>query len=308
LRPLPVRRQQRKEQLRAVTGIREKKSMRATRSEVETSKYVTVSGTRIHYNEIGGEGPVVVCIHGGGPGANSWSNFSNNMDAFARDHRVILLDLPQFGKSDKIVIEGPRLTILAGMIRDAMDLLKVEKISIVGNSFGGQVGIKFAIDYPDRIASLVVIGSAPVLHSIFAPMPVEGVKLIGNYYRGEGGPTIEKMRQILKTLVFDQSLITEDVVRERYEASIDPDAIKVNLGPVPMRQDLTPEFPKVKAPTLVIWGMDDRAGALDIGLLMVRTFQNAQMHIFSRCGHWAQVEHADEFNELVLAFLARHCG
>jgi 2-hydroxy-6-oxonona-2,4-dienedioate hydrolase len=62
----------------------------------------------------------------------------------------------------------------------------------------------------------------------------------------------------------------------------------------------------VKTPTLVIWGMDDRAGALDIGLLMTRTFQNAQMHIFARCGHWAQVEHAEDFNRLVLEFFASH--
>ena len=44
----------------------------------------------------------------------------------------------------------------------------------------------------------------------------------------------------------------------------------------------------------------------DIGLLMTRAFQNAQMHIFGQCGHWAQVEHADEFNELVLNFIHRH--
>ncbi len=273
--------------------------------EHETSKYQTVSGVRIHYNEVG-SGPALVCIHGGGPGASSWSNFTSNIEAFAKHYRVLLLDLPQFGKSDKIVIDGPRLTILAGLIREFMDALQIDKARFVGNSYGGQVSIKFAIDYPDRIDGLVIIGSAPVLHSIFAPMPVEGVKLIGNYYRGAGGPSLEKMRQILSTLVFDQKLITDDTVRERYEASIDPEAVRINSGPPPARQDLTPEFPKVKTPTLVIWGMDDRAGALDIGLLMVRTFQNAQMHIFGRCGHWAQVEHAEDFNALVLGFFARH--
>lgn len=273
--------------------------------EAETSRYADAKGVQIHYNEIG-TGPVLLCIHGGGPGASSWSNFSENMAKFAEHYRVLLVDLPRFGKSAKIAIEGPQLTVMAGILRDFLDALGIDRACFVGNSYGGQVAIKLAIDFPERISSLVVIGSAPVLHSIFTPMPVEGVKLIGSYYRGEGGPTLEKMRQIMKIMVFDQSLVTDEMVRARYEASIDPETVRVNLGTPLVRQDLTAEFSKVKAPTLVVWGMDDRAGALDIGLLMVRTFQKAELHIFSRCGHWAQVEHAHAFNELVLSFFRRN--
>jgi pimeloyl-ACP methyl ester carboxylesterase len=274
-------------------------------SEKQTSKYVQLEGVRVHYNEVG-SGPALICIHGGGPGANSWSNFSTNVDSFAKQYRVLLLDLPQFGKSEKVNIEGPRLTYHARVVRDFMDALKIDRAFFVGNSFGGQTAIKTAIDYPDRVRAFVIIGSAPVLHSIFTPMPLEGVKLIGNYYRGEGGPSIDKMRQVLRALVFDHSAVTEEVVRERYEASIDPELIRINSGAPAPRQDLTPEFPKVKAPALVVWGLDDRAGALDVGLLMLRTFQDAQMHIFSRCGHWAQVEHSDDFNRLVLNFFQKH--
>ena len=89
-------------------------------------------------------------------------------------------------------------------------------------------------------------------------------------------------------------------MRTRYEASIDRSLS--NAGPVAPRQGLTHEFSRVKAPALIIWGMDDRFGALDVGLLMTRTFQDARMHIFNRCGHWAQIEYADECNELMLAF------
>jgi pimeloyl-ACP methyl ester carboxylesterase len=275
-------------------------------SEKETSRSVQLPGVRVHYNEVG-SGTPLVCIHGGGPGASSWSNFATNIEALSKHHRLLLLDLPQFGKSEKVGIEGPRLTYHARVLRDFLDALKIDRAFFLGNSFGGQATIKAAIDYPDRVRAFAVIGSAPVLHSIFTPMPVEGVKLIGAYYRGEGGPSMDKMRQILRTLVFDAKAVTEDMVRERYEASIDPDLVRVNTTGAPApRQDLTPEFPKVKAPALIIWGMDDRAGALDVGLLMLRTFQDAQMHIFSRCGHWAQVEHSDDFNELVLNFFRRH--
>lgn len=270
-------------------------------SEAATSKFVQAGNVKIHYHEVG-SGPALICLHGAGPGANSWGNFRRNVDAFAAEHRVLLVDLPMFGKSDKIPIDAPKLTNLARIMRDFMEAVGIERADLVGNSYGGQVALKTAIDYPERVGHVVMIGSAPVLHSLFAPMPVEGVKLIGAYYK-DGGPSIEKMRKLLTTLVYDASIVTDEVVRERYEASIDPETVKVHSLPAGEKQDLSAEFSRVKAPTLVVWGMDDRAGALDVGLLMTRMIPKAQMHIFGNCGHWAQVEHADEFNELVLSFL-----
>ncbi len=271
-----------------------------TVSEASTSKFVNAGGVKLHYNEIG-SGPPIICLHGAGPGATSWGNFSNNVEAFARDHRVLLVDMPQYGKSDKIELANPRLTTLAKIMRDFMDALGIEKADFCGNSFGGQVSLKTAIDYPERVGHVVLIGSAPVAFSLFCPMPVEGVKNIGAYYRGDG-PSLPKMRTVLESLVYDTSWLTDAVVKERYEASLDPEIIKLNSGPPAPKQDLTAEFGKVQCPTLVVWGMDDRAGALDVGLLMTRAIPKAQMHIFNKCGHWAQVEHAEKFNDLVLAF------
>jgi 2-hydroxy-6-oxonona-2,4-dienedioate hydrolase len=272
-------------------------------SEAATSKFAQVGDIRIHYNEVGAGEPLI-CLHGAGPGASSWSNFRTNLDAFSGQYRTILWDMPQYGKSSKVVIEGPRLTYVAGLMRQFMDQLGIERARFVGNSMGGQVAIKLAIDAPERVEKLVVIGSTPVGQSLFCPMPLEGIKMIGNYYKGDG-PSLEKMRTLIQTLLFDSSFLTEEVLQERYEASLDPDVIRIMRDQPPGREDLADQLHKVACPALIVWGMDDRFGALDIGLLMLRRFQNARMHIFSKCGHWAQVEHADEFNNLVLDFLAR---
>lgn len=274
-------------------------------SEAQTSRYLQLANVRIHYNEVG-DGPPLVCLHGGGPGANSWSNFATNIPALMRGYRLLLVDLPNFGKSSRLLIEGPPLSFLARVMDEFLGALGIARAAFIGNSYGGQVAIKTAIDFPGRVESLVVIGSAPTVYSLFAPMPVEGVKLIGQYYRGEGGPTYAKMKQIISTMVFDQRFATEEVIRARYEASIDPETVRVYSAPPPVRQDLTAELARVAAPALVLWGMDDRAGALDVGLLMTRAMQNAQMHIFTKCGHWVQLEREAEFNELVLNFLARY--
>lgn len=268
-----------------------------------TSKFVTAAGVRIHYNELG-SGTPLICIHGGGPGANSWSNFRSNMDALAPKYRALLIDMPQFGESEKVVITEGRLTYIARVLADFMAQLAIEKAHFIGNSMGGQAAIKLAIDHPHCVDHLVVIGSTPMRHSIFTPMPVEGVKMIMKYYTG-AGPSRDKMRDLLQTLVYNTSLITEEMVAERYKASADPETVELFMRRQPPLQveDLSGEMEKVAAKTLIVWGQDDRFGALDIGLTMLRKFQNARMHMFSKCGHWAQVEYADDFNRLILDFL-----
>ena len=184
-----------------------------------------------------------------------------------------------------------------------MTKLGIEKAHIVGNSMGGQVALKFGLDFPSMLERVVVIGSGAVT-SIFTPTPVEGVKMIGRYYKG-GGPSREKLRELLTTIVYDSSFLTDEIFEERYKASIDPEVVELfgkRQGELP-RETLAADLNKLKAKLLVIWGMDDRFGALDVGLQMTRIVPDAQMHIFARCGHWAQIEHAAAFNRLVLDFL-----
>ena len=267
------------------------------------SKFLTVEGVRLHYQELGSGYPVI-CIHGAGPGASAESNFKLNASAFAEKFRVILYDMPQYGKSDRVVLTEPRLKYNARILNGFMGALGVDTAHIVGNSMGGQVAMKLGIDFPDRLTRVVIIGSGGMT-SVFAPSPVEGVKMIARYYKGNG-PSREKLRELLQTILYESSLLTEETFEERYQASIDPATVELfgkRQGEMP-RENLGPDLHKLKAKLLAIWGMDDRFGALDVGLQITRTVPDGQMHIFTRCGHWAQVEHAAEFNRLVVDFLA----
>jgi 4,5:9,10-diseco-3-hydroxy-5,9,17-trioxoandrosta-1(10),2-diene-4-oate hydrolase len=266
------------------------------------SKFVTVDGVRLPYQAIGSGYPLI-CMHGAGPGASAESNFKLNAGPFSEKFRVILFDMPQYGKSDKIVLTQPRLKYNAQLLSGFLIKLGIEKAHIVGNSMGGQVALKFGLDFPAMLERVVVIGSG-AMTSIFTPTPVEGVKMIGRYYKG-GGPSREKLRELLTTIVYDSSFLTDEIFEERYKASIDPEVVELfgkRQGELP-RETLAADLNKLKAKLLVIWGMDDRFGALDVGLQMTRIVPDAQMHIFARCGHWAQIEHAAAFNRLVLDFL-----
>jgi len=269
--------------------------------EEPTGKFTQAGDVRIHYHEIG-TGYPLICLHGAGPGATAWSNFKGNVGELSKPYRAILMDMPQYGKSDKPIIEGGRLAFLARVVRDFMVALNIKRAHFVGNSMGGQAALKLAIDYPDNVDRVVVIGSTPIkAGSIFQPMPLEGIRNIRNYYRNDG-PSLSKMRQVLESLVCNTSLITDEIVQERYQASIDPETVEVFKKPPAEAEDLYFELGKVRAKTLLAWGQDDRAGALDVALLMLRLLRDGRLYVFPKCGHWAHVEHRDEFNRIVLQF------
>ena len=145
----------------------------------------------------------------------------------------------------------------------------------------------------------MLIGSQPTSAGIvIQPQPQEALRNIFNYYAGEG-PTLEKMRRLVESLLYDSSWVSDETLQERFEASKDPGQMRL-LG-LP-RRDLYSELDQVTCPILLIWGQEDKGGALEAGLQMLKKMQNARMHIFQRCGHWAQVEHQQEFERVVLNF------
>ena len=150
-------------------------------AEKVLGRFAQAGAVRIHYGEAG-TGPPVICLHGTGPGADAWTNFRLNAGALADHHRTLLVDLPRFGRSEKVVVKGPRLDYLSGAIRALLDALGIQRAHFVGNSMGGQVALKLAIDTPERVGRMVLVAPAPIGHSVFAPMPTETVRMIADYY------------------------------------------------------------------------------------------------------------------------------
>lgn len=184
-----------------------------------TSRFVQANDVKIHYHEAG-TGPVLIAIHGGAPGAFGWGNFGRNMEALSKHFRTIIVDLPGYGQSDKPPIEGGQYGFYSRIFAAMMEALGIEKAHLMGLATGGGVAIKMALEWPDRVDRLVLVSAAGGL-SMFQPQPTEGMKVIRGYYGGKG-PSRDKMREYLEMMMFDHSLITEDSIDERYQASIDP--------------------------------------------------------------------------------------
>lgn len=272
--------------------------------QIPTGRLIDTGTVKLHCTDMGSGDPVVM-IHGGGPGATGWSNYNRNAEALAARHRVIIIDLPGYGKSEKPTFPPGLFAFYAGAVRGLLDALEIEKAHLVGNSLGGLTSLKFALDYPDRLNRLVLMGAGAF--SIFSPMPTQGLQLLLQYYDGDG-PTIEKLAAFVKVMVWDPSEVTDGLLEERFEASIQPDILArppFGRGALPSfepiwREDLS----QIRSSTLLLWGRDDRVVPLDSAFLPLKQIPDCQLHVFSQCGHWVQWERAEAFNRLVLDFLA----
>ncbi len=279
-------------------------------TEASTSKFIDVQegeiNGRIHVNDAGDGEEVVVMFHGSGPGASGWSNFHRNVDAFVdAGYRVLLIDSPGFNKSYPLVTSS-RDGAYAQAVKGVMDRLDIARAHMIGNSMGGATAMRMAVDYPERVGKLIMMGGGSVGPSTTVPMPTEGLKRLQGLYRE---PTMENLRQMLDIFVYDPSTLTEELINGRFENMTRRPEHLTNfvqsLGLSGGRANYSHLLPKLTLSTLVIWGRDDRFVPLDLGLRMLWGMPNAELHVFSRCGHWAQWEHADRFNRLVLDFLAR---
>lgn len=276
-------------------------------TEANTSKTIRAKNIdlNLHYNEAG-SGEAVIMLHGGGPGAAGWSNFSRNVDAFSEHYRTILLDCPGFNKSDAVVADKPRDVLNAEAVKGLMDELGIEKAHLVGNSMGGATALSFALAYPERLDKLVLMGAGGGGQSLFSPMPLEGIKLLVALYQN---PSFELLKKMIQVFVYDPSLMSDELIQGRYENMMrKPEHLENFMKSIANAPKIVTDFSarmsEVKARTLVIWGRDDRFVPLDHGLKFLWGIPDADLHVFSKCGHWAQWEHAEKFNKLTLSFLA----
>lgn len=271
--------------------------------------FVDAGGYQVHYRESGTGAPVVL-LHGGGPGASGWSNFGANFPVFAERFRTILIDQPGYGKSDRPEVKGQYFTFSADALLSTLDALGVEKADLVGNSLGGGTAVRFALRHPDRAGRLVLMAPGGLSLNVFSPDPTEGVQKLARF-GAPPGPSKEKLAEFLRTLVYDRSLVTDELVDERFEAAADPDSLRAmaSMGASFMRPDtfeegmLWREAHRLRQRVLLVWGREDRVNPLDGALVALKLISRAQLHVFGRCGHWAQLEKFAEFNRLVLDFL-----
>ncbi|WP_328715297.1 alpha/beta fold hydrolase [Nocardia salmonicida] len=278
-----------------------------------TEKTVSIGGKDIFYAETGA-GTAVVLLHGGGPGASGVSNYSRNIDALASQFRVIIPDLPGYGRSTKGVDQTDPFGYLADAIRGLLDELGIDKAHFVGNSYGGACALRLALDTPNRVDRMVLMGPGGI--GTTRGLPTPGLNSLLSYYSGDG-PTRAKLATFIRQyLVFDGAAVPNAVIDERFRASIDPDVVAdpplrrpSGFGALKTlrRMDFTRDkrLATLTTPTLVIWGKADKVNKPSGGPMLAEKMPNCDLLQVSNTGHWVQWERADFFNAVTGIFLSK---
>ena len=277
-----------------------------------TEHNVTVGGRKIYVAEAG-SGPAVMLLHGGGPGASGVSNYSRNIDALAQRYRVLVPDMPGYGRSSKGIDKSDPFGCLAGAMRGLLDELSISTAHLIGNSYGGAAALRLALDTPGRVGKLVLMGPGGI--GTTRGLPTAGLNSLLGYYGGTG-PSREKLAAFIRNyLVYEGDSVPDELIDLRYAASIDPEVVadpplSRPSGPFALRtlwrMDLTRDsrLASLQTPTLILLGRDDKVNRPAGGPMLQNIMPNAELVMTSRTGHWMQWERADLFNQLVGEFLS----
>lgn len=273
-----------------------------TTATLSVSKRVDAAGIDTAYLEAGSGRPVVM-LHGSGPGVSATANWQYNIPTLAEHYHVLAPDIVGFGdtnRPDEVVYSLRNWT---DHVWAFLDALGIGRTAIVGNSLGGRIALQMATDDPDRISRMVLMGSPGV-----GMTPTEGLAALRAYE-----PSHDAMRALLRNyFAVNPALITEELVGIRYRASVangaydayramffDPRHRGTELG---ITAD---EVRAIATPALLVHGREDKVVPLAVSQTMLELLPNADLHVFSHCGHWTQIERAAEFSALVADYLGR---
>lgn len=265
----------------------------------EIANSIQTGAFKTNYHDLG-DGFPVVFLHGSGPGVTAWANWNKVFPLMKGDFRLIAPDMAGFGFTERVENPVYSMNNWVQQTIDLFDALKIEKANLVGNSFGGALALSMAIQYPERVNKLVLMGSMGVTFPI-----TYGLDRVWGYT-----PSEANMEELLEIFTYDHSFATPELVKTRYESSMQPGFQESfsSMFPVPRQESVERMagnqnyIRNIPHETLIVHGREDRVIPIETSLNLLRLIDKAQLHVFGHCGHWTQIEHTEEFANLLLNF------
>ncbi len=263
-------------------------------------RYVQAGPIRMHYLEYGDRGgQVVVFLHGSGPGNSAWANFRQNKDAFAREgYRVILPDMIGFGYSDKPLDLGDyTLGLFCDTLMAGLRNLGVKSCAFIGNSLGAGVAIQIALDHPDFVEKLVLMGPG-CLEPQDAYWSMPGIKRMMEI--NAAGVSKASQAEVLGLFTYEQNHITDELIDMRWAVSQHQPKEVLTTMKTPA---LGPRMRELRCPILTFWGVNDDFMPPQGKETCLKANAQSRFIEVNACGHWVMIEHARMFNAASLDFL-----
>lgn len=274
--------------------------MNTEQDNPEIGKTIATGPIQTNYHDVGNGDPVIL-LHGSGPGVSAWANWRLTLQSLSSDFRMLAPDMAGFGYSKAPSGMTHTRQSWLDQIVSFLDALKLDRVNVIGNSFGGSMALALAIAHPDRVKRMILMGAVGVPFEL-----TPGLDAVWGYQ-----PSFENMQAIMRIFAYDQSLIGDALVQMRYEASMRPGIQESysSMFPAPRQRWVDAmaheekDIRALKHETLMIHGRDDKVIPSSTSMTLLEWIDNSQLHIFGRCGHWTQIEHTAAFNRLVSGFL-----
>lgn len=267
------------------------------------SKYMEVNGINTHYHEQGSGKDKMILIHGSGPGVSAFANWRLVIPRFSESFQVFAPDIVGFGDTDKVEKDQYTLDLWVNHLIGFIESVSDEPVYLIGNSFGGAMALHVAQRRPDLIKKLVLMGTVGIQHKISY-----GLDRVWGYE-----PSLQSMRELIDLFSFDEELAKdEELIRLRYEASIESEtkdafatmffeSRQERLDELSLSEE---QIKQIKIPTLLIHGVDDQVIPIeDTSYRLIKLLPHSELHAFSECGHWTQIEKTEPFVDVVRFFL-----
>lgn len=273
--------------------------------------FVRASGHRMRFVHSGNGFPVVL-VHGFGLGTTGELAWKKVIPGLAKRFHVYAPDLLGFGASDKPQVRySPQFHV--NQLLSFLDTLCLDQVLLMGNSVGGYVATKCALDSPDRVLGVCTIASSTLAKA----MGIDGPDTRGLAMMREFDGSAEGMRRFLQEVYHDPQNMTDDVVALRLANANNPEAAAANtifqkyagsVGRNPrewQRFSVVHRLPDLGMPMTMIWGLQDRFAPVELGYELERRLPNVPFHYLENAGHTCQADQADRVIDIAASFFDR---
>ncbi len=275
-------------------------------------QFIQLGDVRTRYWQAGTTGSHVILLHGIACSVLEWQH---NIEALAAHHRVLAVDLLGFGLTDKPANETYSLRNLAQFILDFMTAKGLKQAHLAGNSLGARLALECAIIDPSRVTSLLLVDPAGIeRHGALLEFRLAAIPGLGELLTK---PHALGMKMLWRKAFFEPStFVTDELVKTKVTLASAPGAHAAFLKTLrsflafggftqTLIDQLQAALPAIKAPTLVVWGKQDKLVPASHAEVLTRKLPNVEVQVWDRCGHVPMIERAQAFNEVALGFWRR---
>ena len=287
-------------------GVQELRPKKTGLELVDDGNFIDVNGIDVHYWDEG-RGDVLILVHGFSSSVYTWRL---NIDALSEEFRVVALDLPGFGYSDKPEDFDYTLEGYSRFLVEFMNIMDIDTATLAGNSMGGGVVLTTALLFPERIDKLILVDSMGYPEregeEVFLPFLLMGVPVAGEVLMSLNFRCVVE-ESMKGGVYYDNSFVTDEMVDYYYNAFRSENGQKAPLWVMRNLMDTPPigseRISEVSMPTLIIWGEEDILIPVEHASLFENDIPDSRLVVIAEAGHLPHEEKAGFVNDLAADFM-----